>query len=71
MFELLTTLEDAMVLSFYVDHDGDYHVTQFEKSAELDSLLASADVCEEDECGIYYLFGSVWVSVREDMEEDE
>jgi len=71
MFELLTALEDAMVLSFYVDHDGDYHVTQFAQSAELDSLLASADVCEEDECGVYYLFGSVWMSVREDMEEDE
>lgn len=71
MFELLTALEDAMVLSFYVDHDGDYHVIQFAQSAELDSLLASADVCEEDECGIYYLFDSVWVSVREDMGEDE
>jgi len=71
MFELLTALEDAMVLSFYVDHDGDYHVTQFAQSTELDSLLASADVCEEDECGVYYLFGSVWMSVREDMGEDE
>ena len=71
MFDLFTTLEDAMVLSFYVDHDGDYHVIQFAQSAELDSLLASADVCEEDECGMYYLFGSVWVVVREEMGEDE
>lgn len=71
MFELLTALEDAMVLSFYVDHEGDYHVTQFAQSAELDSILASADVCEEDECGVYYLFGSMWMSVHEDMGEDE
>ena len=71
MFDLFTTLEDTMVLSFYVDHDGDYHVTQFAQSAELDSFLASADVCEEDECGMYYLFGSVWVVVCEEMGEDE
>ena len=71
MFELLTTLEDAMVVSFYIDYEGDYHVTQFAPSAELDALLASADVCEGDECGMYYLFGSVWVSVHEDMGEDE
>ena len=71
MFELLTTLEDAMVLSFYVDYAGDYHVTQFAQSAELDSLLASADVYEEDECGMYFLFGSVWMTVHEDMGEDE
>ena len=71
MFELLTALEDSMVLSFYVDHDGDYHVTQFAASDELDTFLASADVYEEDECGMYFLFGSVWVSVREEIGEDE
>ena len=71
MFELLTALEDAMVLSFYVDYEGDYHVTQFAASDELDAFLASADIYEEDECGMYFLFGSVWVSVHEDMGEDE
>jgi hypothetical protein len=71
MFELLTALEDTMVLSFYVDSDGDYHVTQFAQSAELDAFLATADAYEEDECGMYFLFGSVWVSVHEDMGEDE
>ena len=71
MFELLTALEDAMVLSFYVDDDGDYHMTQLEESDELDELLATADEYEEDECGMYFRFGSVWVSVHEDTGEDE
>ena len=71
MFELLTALEDAMVLSFYVDDDGDYHMTQLEESDELDKLLATADEHEEDECGMYFRFGSVWVSVHEDTGEDE
>ena len=71
MFELLTALEDAMVLSFYVDDDGDYHMTQLEESDELDKLLATADEYEEDECGMYFRFGSVWVSIHEDMGEDE
>ena len=71
MFEMLTALEDAMVLSFYVDSDGDYHVTQYAQSTEFDSLLASADAYDGDECGVYYLFGSVWMSVHEDLGEDE
>ena len=71
MFELFTTLEDAMVLSFYVDSDGDYHVDQFEESDELDELLAAADEYEEDQCGMCFRFGSVWVSVHQDMGEDE
>ena len=29
------------------------------------------DEYEEDECGMYFRFGSVWVSVHEDMGEDE
>lgn len=64
MFELFTTLEDAMVLSFYIDYDGDYHVIRFEDSTELDTFLASADVVELAEFDHYYLFGSVWVIVR-------
>ena len=71
MFELLTALEDSMVVSFRVDSDGDYHVDQFAASDELDALLATADEYEEDECGMYFRFGSVWVSVHEDMGEDE
>ncbi len=71
MFELFTTLEDAMVLSFYIDSDGDYHVDQFEESDELDELLAAADGYEEDQCGMCFRFGSVWVSVHRDMGEDE
>jgi len=71
MFELFTAFEDAMVLSFYVDDDDDYHVTQFEESAELDAFLASADATEPDEFGRCYLFGTVWVVVHEDMGEDE
>lgn len=71
MFELLTALEDTMVLSFRVDSDGDYHVDQFAASDELDELLATADEYDEDECGMYFRFGSVWMSVREDMGEDE
>ena len=71
MFELFTALEDAMVLSFYIDNDGDYHVTRFEDSEELDAFLDSADVVEPAEFGHYYLFGSIWVTVNEDMGEDE
>ena len=71
MFELLTALEDSMVLSFRVDSDGDYHVDQFEESDEFDTLLATADEYDEDECGMYFRFGSVWMSVHEDMGEDE
>ncbi len=71
MFELLTALEDSMVLSFRVDSDGDYHIDQFATSDEFDALLATADEYDEDECGMYFRFGSVWMSVREDMGEDE
>lgn len=71
MFELLTALEDAEVLCFHVDSDGDYHIDQFETSDAFDTLLATADEYEEDECGMYFRFGSVWMSVHEDMGEDE
>ena len=71
MTELLTTLEDAMVLSFYTDDDGDYHVTQFEPAEEFDALLETADEFEYAEYDTCYRFGSVWMVVTEDLGEDE
>ncbi len=71
MFELLTTLEDALVLSFYIDYYGDYHVTQFEDSAELDAFLASADVVRNTAVCHYYLFGSIWIVVNKNMRKDK
>ena len=71
MTELLTMLEDAEVLCYRTDSDGDFHVTQFEESEEFDQLLATADEVDGDECRTYYRFGSVWMAVDTDMGEDE
>lgn len=71
MFDLFTALEDAMVLSFYIGYNGDYYVFQFKESAELDAFLATADVFEEDESKMYFLFGSVWIVVYKKVEEDK
>lgn len=71
MTELFTALENAMVLSFYEDYDGDFHVTQFMESAELDTFLATADEISSDELGYCYRFGSTLVVVADEIGEDE